>query len=259
MCRMAAYVGPTISLEQFLLKPAHSLVVQSYQPRELRYAKLNADGYGVGWYAPDGNPAVYTNPMPIWSDVNLPHLGRTLSTDLWMANVRSATAGLPACPMNTQPFWDEELLFMHNGLIKDFALSARTAMRQFLDPTVEAQVHGNTDSEYLFAVLRHLLLDDEELAVEEAISELFSLAEDWVGEREALLNLVVSDGDRIYATRHALNHEAPSLYYTTDDEQFPGGQVVASEALSETGVWQAVPEHNILILDPEEPPELLAL
>ena len=29
--------------------------------------------------------------------------------------------------------------------------------------------------------------------------------------------------------------------------------------LTESGVWQTVPEHQILILDPEEPPELLSL
>lgn len=259
MCRLAAYVGPAITLEQFLLQPSHSLVVQSWSPRELRYAKLNADGFGVGWYAPDGNPAAYVSPLPIWSDVNLSHLGRTLSTDLWLANVRSATGGLPACPMNTQPYYDTELLFMHNGFIKDFAVSTRPAMRDLLDPEIEAAVAGNTDSEYLFAVLRQLLLQDDELPIEEALSELFSLMADWLGDLPSLLNLVISDGERIYAARHALNHDCPSLYYTTDDEQFSGGQLVASEPLTETGFWQPVPEHHILILDPEEPPELLSL
>jgi glutamine amidotransferase len=70
---------------------------------------------------------------------------------------------------------------------------------------------------------------------------------------------VITDGQRLYATRHGLNHECPSLYYTTDDELFPGGQVIASERLTGDSYWQPVPEHHILILDPDKPPELLAL
>jgi glutamine amidotransferase len=69
----------------------------------------------------------------------------------------------------------------------------------------------------------------------------------------------VSDGERLYAVRHALDDEPPTLYYTADDEAFPNAQLMASERLTESAFWQAVPEHHILILDPEEPPELLSL
>ncbi|VAW79523.1 hypothetical protein MNBD_GAMMA13-168 [hydrothermal vent metagenome] len=71
--------------------------------------------------------------------------------------------------------------------------------------------------------------------------------------------MVVSDGERLYAVRHAIGDACPTLYYTTDDDAFPDGQLIASEPLTESGVWQSVPEHQILILDPEEPPELLSL
>ena len=39
------------------------------------------------------------------------------------------------------------------------------------------------------------------------------------------------------------------LYYTTDDELFPGGQLLASERFTDDSFWQPVPEHHILILD----------
>jgi gamma-glutamyl hercynylcysteine S-oxide hydrolase len=260
MCRLAGYVGPPISLERFLLHPPHSLVVQAWRPKELRYAALNADGFGIGWYAPDEAPAVYISPMPIWSDVNLPSLARTLSCDLWIAAVRSATAGQPTGYINTPPFHDGELLFTHNGLIRDFAATVRGTVREFLEPEIEAGVSGNTDSEYVFAVLRQLLAGDEDLSVEDAIGETMALLAEWLGEDQpALLNLLVSDGERLYATRHAISGECPSLYYTTDDECFPGGQAVASERLTESEFWLPVPEHHILILDPQEPPDLLAL
>jgi len=35
MCRMAAYLGPSIRLQQFLLQPEHSLVVQRSEERRV--------------------------------------------------------------------------------------------------------------------------------------------------------------------------------------------------------------------------------
>ena len=260
MCRIAAYLGPEIPLARFLLEPEHSLVVQSWAPRELKYARLNADGFGFAWYGPDDRPATYVNSLPIWSDVNLASLGRSLTGDLWLASVRSATSGFAAGPANTQPYCDEDVVFTHNGYLSNFHTATRPALCDFLAPPILAAIQGNTDSEYLFALIRHLLAEDDELALESAIGEAFSLLEDWAGDEVALLNLVMSDGERIYACRHAINHDSPSLYYTTDDEGFPdGAQLIASEALTTTGLWQPVPDHHILILDPEAPPELLAL
>ena len=259
MCRLAAYLGPEITLQQFLLDPPHSLYRQSWEPQELKYAKLNADGYGFGWYGPDGKPATYTSALPIWSDSNLSHLARSLSQPLWLAEVRSATPGNPVHQYNTAPFYDAELLYIHNGFIREFHQQLLQHITALLEPVIAADINGNTDSEYLFASLRQLLADDTDLTVPAALERLFELLTDWIDEQPALMNFVVTDGQRLYATRHGLNHECPSLYYTTDDELFPGGQVIASERLTGDSFWQPVPEHYILVLDPEKPPELLAL
>jgi glutamine amidotransferase len=259
MCRLAAYLGPAISLQQFLLDPPHSLYRQSWEPRELVYARLNADGYGFGWYAPDSSPAIYTSILPIWSDSNLPHLARTLSNPLWLAEVRSATQGNPVHQFNTQPFLDMQHLFLHNGLIRDFHQDIRPAMSRILAPEIAAGIHGNTDSEYLFACLRQLLAENPRLPLPDALRRLFDLLAEWIDEQPALLNIVITEGERLYAARHGLNHECPSLYYTTDDELFPGGQLIASERFTEDSFWQPVPEHHLLILDQQNPPELLAL
>ncbi|MDX9766018.1 MAG: ergothioneine biosynthesis protein EgtC [Ectothiorhodospiraceae bacterium] len=260
MCRHAAYLGPPIPLARFLLEPAHGLLQQATAPRELLYAGLNGDGFGFGWYAPDDGTAVYRNPAPIWTDPNLEALGRSLEADLWIATVRSATPGFPPGLINTQPFHDGDHLFTHNGFIRDFTRSLRPALLRILHPDIEAAVRGNTDSEYLFALLRQMLWEDGGRAPEVAIAETLGLVEEWADDAPALLNLLFSDGERIYATRHAINHACPSLYYTTDDEAFPdGAQLVASECLTEDGLWHTVPEHHILILDAEAPPELIAL
>ena len=259
MCRIAAYLGEPVALSHFLLDPPHSLEVQGWAPQELKYAKLNADGFGFAWYDSEDRPAAYINPAPIWSDPNLPHLARTLVSPLWVASVRSATAGNPVNHVNTQPFIDSEFLFDHNGLIDDFHGSVQQNMIRQLAPELLATIRGNTESEYLFAALRQLLDDNPDLPVETALAELMDNIATWTEGHRCLLNLVVSDGERLYAVRHAIGDDCPSLYYTTDDEMFPGAQLIASERLTGSAFWQSVPEHQILILDPEEPPELFSL
>lgn len=259
MCRMAAYQGPVIPLSQFIEEPVHSLIIQSYLPQELVYAKVNADGYGIGWYDDDGMPACYVQPSPIWSDPNLESLSRSLRSSMWLANVRSATAGLAVNHANTQPFHDEEIIFMHNGYIRGFNSGIRKKISDTLDTEIESGINGTTDSEYLFAMLRQQLKEDPELAFEDAFLNIFEQLENWLGEQEALLNIIVTDGELIYAARHAVNHVCPSLYYTTDDEDFPNGQLIASERMTTSDFWQPVPEHNILIMETDQPPELIAI
>lgn len=257
MCRFATYLGPDISLGRFLLEPSHSLVRQAWQPREMQTALLNADGFGIGWYNQNG-PATYRNVMPIWADPNLAELGRSLERGFWVGHVRSATPGFGAGFANTQPFVDGELMFVHNGFITGFSAGVRQQLRRWLASAIEADIHGNTDSEYLFAILRQLLAEDEERDLADALRLLQDLLNDW-GAEHALLNLLLTDGSRVVALRHALDADCPSLYFTTDDDMFPGAQLIASEPLTETGVWQTVPPHHLLILDPDEPPQLVAL
>jgi len=226
MCRLAAYLGPAIPLQQFLIDPPHSLYRQSWEPRELKYAKLNADGYGFGWYNRERIASTYTCTAPIWGDSNLPDLAATLYEPLWIAEVRSATPGNPVHTFNTAPFSDDKYLFAHNGFIRDFHAQVLPGMLQLLSSGSIAKIQGNTDSEYLFITLCQLLLEDKKTDMAGAIRKLFSLVADWVDDQTTLLNLVISDGERLYAARHGLNHESPSLYYTTDDELFPDGQLI---------------------------------
>ncbi len=259
MCRLAAYLGVPVPLGRFLFDPPHGLPRQAWAPQELRYARLNADGFGVGWYGEDARPLTYINPAPIWSDPNLTQLGRALRSGLWIGSVRSATEGNPVSHANTQPFRDEELLFDHNGFIEGFHTGLRARLCAELRPEFLAAIRGNTESEHLFALLRQMLAEDTALSMERALARLVHRVEAWNDGRVALLNILVSDGSRIYALRHAVADPCPSLYYNTDDELFPDGQLIASERLTESDYWQVVPEHQILILDPGRPPELVEL
>ena len=153
---------------------------------------------------------------------------------------------------------DEFDVGLHQGFLEDFSRLRRT-LRDFLEPRLEAEIQSNTDSEHLFALLRHLLNDDPELTIEQALLALFDLLASWVGEGRSLLNLIVTDGECVYAARHAINTDCPALYYSIDDDTFPEAQLVASGPLTDSEFWQPVPEYHLLILSPHKPPELFAL
>ncbi|MHB8253244.1 MAG: ergothioneine biosynthesis protein EgtC [Acidiferrobacter sp.] len=257
MCRLAAYLGPPLSLGQFLLAPKHGLLLQSYAPREMHEGHVNVDGYGVGWLATNGELAHMTHSIPIWADHNLATLGRNLTSSLWVASVRNATTGLANHPANTQPYLTDGLLFLHNGSLANFPV-IRTAMRRMLAPEIENSIEGTTDSEYLFALLRQMLRGTD-FDPRETLRELAQCAVDQLGVERALMNIIVTDGERLYALRHAINAPSPTLYFTSDDEDYPGATLIASEPTTDGAYWQPIPEHHILTIDANKPAELISL
>jgi len=255
MCRLAAYLGPYIRLSELLLEPSRSLLRQSHgEPAAVSYP----GGFGMGWYAADGSPAVYTQPLPIWTDINLPHLAHSIYARLFLAVIESAAAPFGAGPCPGQPYYDSRLLFLHQGFLSDFSRLRRT-IRDFLEPRLEAEIRSNTASEHLFALLRHLLSDDSDLTIEQALAALLDLLASWVGEQSNLLNLIVADSTGLYVVRQAWHADCPALYYSVDDESFPDAQLVASEPLTDSEFWLPLPESHLLTLSPRKPPELFAL
>lgn len=257
MCRLAAYLGPPLTLGQFLIDPPHSLIKQSWAPAEMNEAKLNADGFGFGWYA-DGKSATYKNTQPIWSDSNLDSLGMSLRSHVWMANVRSATPGQATSLDNTQPFVNEQHLYLHNGYIEDFNPSIRLRFHETLLPAIQTSINGHTDSEYIFAIIRQQIAQDNsglDSILPRAMAELSKL----LAEGSALLNFIISDGQKLYAIRHATNAQCPSLYYTLEEETYPDAGLIASECLTASANWQAVEEHSLLIIAENEDPKIISL
>jgi glutamine amidotransferase len=218
----------------------------------------DALGFGIGWYALDAAPAVYSSAVPGKLNVNLPHLGRSVSSGLWLLH-KHTTDGEAILEYPRQPLCDDSFLFAQQGGLEGFRTQLCPVIRQFLAPEIEGGIRGNSTAEYLFAVLRHLLADDEEMSLDQALVEMFKLLDDWLEESSAQLNVLISDGEGWYAARHAINAACAPLYFTTDDEAYPDAELIASEPLTDSEFWQPVPEHHVLILDPYEPPELIAL
>lgn len=245
MCRLLGYLGPAIQLDKLLYKPEHSLIVQSYQPREMTSGVVNADGFGVGWYHPqrEAYPYTYRNLLPIWSDLNLPQLSRYVESSCVLSYVRSATAGQAVDMSNCQPFTHENLLFIHNGAINNFRQSLYRPIRDSLDDDTYQGIDGTTDSEHIFA----LLLDELKVndSLEKAVANVLMQLKKLAADLSFSANLVVSNGKQIVASRYAHNTSSPTLYWLRDDPIYPDAVIVASEPLFD-GNWNSFPERTVI-------------
>ena len=119
MCRHLAYVGMPATLRTLLIDPPHGLYRQAWAPRRQRFGTVNADGFGVGWYAPDDPaPARYRRPAPIWGDESFADIARVTRTGALLAAVRCATEGTDLGTAAVAPFASGSWLFSHNGKVE---------------------------------------------------------------------------------------------------------------------------------------------
>lgn len=255
MCRLLGYIGRPIQLDRLLLKPEHSLVVQSYQPREMTSGVVNADGFGIGWYHPKQqiDPFTYKNLLPIWNDSNLPHLSRYIESGCILGCVRSATPGQPVDLSNCPPFGDRRIMGVHNGFIENFRETLYRPIRNQLGDDIYQQIGGTTDSEHIFALYLASLditadyHKQEHPPLASALhSTLTTLTEMAKSENVRFsANLILTNGHQLVASRFANRSVAPSLYWLRDDPNFPESVTIASEPLFD-GDWKQFPEQSII-------------
>lgn len=249
MCRLFGYLGPPILLDRILCKPEHSLVVQSYKPREMTSGSLNADGFGVGWHHPqrETDPFTYKSTVPIWNEVNISSLSRYVESGCILACVRSATAGQVLDLSNCQPFVRDRLQFVHNGAIKNFRQTLYRPIRNQLSDKIYQSIDGTTDSEHIFALFSELRKDGT-LSIEETWHETLKVLTEIAvskGEVEISANVIISDGTQLVASRFASGNTPPSLYWLRDDPTFPEAVIIASEPLF-AGNWHPCPPQSII-------------
>ena len=249
MCRLLAYQGIPQSLEKLIAKPEHSLIVQSYQPREMTAGVINADGFGIGWYHPDRDtqPFIYKHTQPIWTDINLPHLSRYVETGCMLSYVRSATPGQAVSLSNCQPFEDGKLLFIHNGFIDNFRSGLYKQIRDLLPHHLYQAIDGTTDSEHIFALFCNELHTHPEWSLESALQRTLQILRELVeAERTTIsANIVISDGTRSIAARFAHRTTVPSLYWIKNHVDYPDAVILASEPIF-AGNWQICPMQSII-------------
>ncbi|MEM7294946.1 MAG: class II glutamine amidotransferase, partial [Pseudomonadota bacterium] len=205
MCRHAAYLGPRISLARFALDPAHNMIDQAIHPREMRVGRINADGFGVGWFSAEGVPGAYRNIQPIWSDSNLKDLGVALHSESWIALVRGASPGLGVSIDNTHPFSDDRWHFTLNGIITDFASTLRPEITARLNPERAGAIRGHTDAEFIFALLQQFAEEDPDATTPVNLVRVVQYLLEIAGDVEIALSVLLNERDRLYALRYAIN------------------------------------------------------
>ncbi|MFJ8029212.1 ergothioneine biosynthesis protein EgtC [Streptomyces sp. NPDC096032] len=234
MCRHLAYLGPEEPLVRILTEPPHSLFRQSWAPRRQRYGTVNADGFGVGWYArEDPVPARYRRAGPIWADLSFADLARVVRSGALLAAVRDATLAGADAEAAAAPFAAGRWLFSHNGAVAGWPDSAASLVSA-LPPVDLLSFEARNDSAFVWALVLHRLRSGDDPA--RALGETArAFAEAAPASR---LNLLLTDGGTIAATAWG-----DTLWYRTE----PGrGTVVASEPYDDDPLWQEVPDRTVL-------------
>ncbi|MCT4610879.1 MAG: class II glutamine amidotransferase [Pelagimonas sp.] len=242
MCRIAAYQGPDIPLENIVTAPAHSLSAQSHHAEEAKLS-VNGDGFGIAWYSPDNfRPGVYRDVLPAWSDANLNNLCRMVRSGLFLAHVRASTVG-ETSRANCHPFSFQNWSFCHNGQIPAFP-QTRRALEAALPDDLYNLRQGSTDSEILFLTLMAHEFPNDPLG---ALHNVLRLIAAEPGAAPNRITCVLSDGKALYAFRHATDKKAPTLYYS--DVLDNGGRAFASEPLcGNHDRWHEVPQDTLVVL-----------
>ena len=239
MCRIAAYVGPAIPLENIIVRPKHSLLQQSQHATEAKLA-VNGDGFGIAWYDSDSAPGLHRDVLPAWADGNLTSLCRMVRSRLFISHVRASTMG-ETSRANCHPFTYENWSFCHNGQVPHFP-AIRRRLEQALPDALYAARGGTTDSEMVFlTLLANGLARDPDAAMERTLAALGD------GPEPVKITCVFSDGVLLYGFRFASQGVAPTLYASSVLDN--GGRALASEPLcGMASAWTEVLHNRVVTL-----------
>lgn len=254
MCRHLAYVGPVVRLGALIVDPPFALERQADSPRHQDDGVDNVDGFGVAWYdAPRVAPHRHRKAVSVTKDPALAELAALTGTAV-LAAIRNASEGIDLRETNTAPYTSGQWAFSHNGFVKDFVhVSADGAARwgtvrdriaDLLPSRRRDCVEGTTDSEMLFALC--LAAIDAGTDPAGALVRTIHTVADLSGHEDSRLNLLLTDGDSIHATRWG-----NSLFALQSGKGEPASVVVASEPYDDDPNWTEVPDRCVLVATPD--------
>jgi predicted glutamine amidotransferase len=296
MCRLVAYLGEQVVLDEVLFQPDSSIVEQAVHPQLL--SAMNLAGFGVvAWddQSPSADlPWTYRTAGLPFFDRNLRALSRKARATATLAHVRGVLLSDREVvnEQNVHPFQYEgiPIALAMNGDLDRFS-EMRNELADLVAPEFARKVEGTTDTEWLYAlILSHLenphapAADPEELAaaVEKALRQVRDVRERRGLVRQSAVNLVISDGRCLIATRFAFDygwyHEGwtfaggerrydyTTLWYAAGSgygrhggewNVGPGDPstslIVASEPLTiDRSTWLEVPEYCLMVAAPGE-------
>jgi predicted glutamine amidotransferase len=252
MCRLfglSAGAEP-VSARIWLLEAPDSLAAQSHH---------NPDGTGLGIF--DGTrPVVHRAPIAAFDDAAFAREAREERSPSFLAHVRFASTGAKTVE-NTHPFEQDGRLFAHNGVLEGL----RQIEAELGDDT--ALLHGQTDSERLFALITHEIRGnggDVRAGIVAAVG--------WVIANVPIysLNLILTTPSELFALRYpdtntlfllerpagggdgdgALHHHSDLGTCVRSDEAAERPVVVvASERMDDDPGWRKVAPGELLHVD----------
>jgi glutamine amidotransferase len=293
MCRALVYLGRPVLLDNLLYQPDSALIRQSYMPKMLHM--LNLAGFGLrAWDPQSVDPqraySYYSQALPVF-DRNLQNLAQKIRATCLLAHVRGVaySSRVEISMQNVHPFHFAglPLVMAHNGDLARF-VDMKPLLAQYIKPQFLAQIHGTTDSEWIYALLVSQLEDpagtlaaDEMFEAIERTLEIIRAVRAKLGIRQSSsVNLFAANGSQVAAVRYCFDfgcyrtedpakvHEANlsflSLWYTLGREyalhdgewKMIGGAesadaiIVASEPLTrDTSSWIELPEYGALFAE----------
>jgi len=280
MCRVWAHLGDPMLIDEPLFGAENSLITQSVSPSLM--SLLNIGGFGLlAWdsesRAPEEPYAYRTPNVPVF-DRNLKALAAKVHAHAAVAHVRGVVydPSERVGPQNLHPFRfpGARVALAQNGDLYGFA-AMRYDLLEHLRPGLAERIEGTTDTEWVYALVLSQLEDPfgpagaDELA--EAVTQALDVLRE-VRDRRGIavqspVNLVVTDGESMVATRFAFDYG----WYPDDDSFFAGEReydfttlwttrsadgrsvTIASEPLTHDRTdWLEVPEYALLTFSPRE-------
>jgi glutamine amidotransferase len=293
MCRILSYLGNPILIEDLLYKPDNSFIKQSYHPKYMSHL-LNLAGFGlVAWETTSHHPKIpyiyKTYQLPFY-DENLRNLAAKITPHCFLTHIRGVAYNERkiVSNQNVHPFIFDgtNIALAHNGALFDFD-KMKYDLLEYILPEYQIQIHGTTDSEWLYALfLSQLTQNDGSLKTDviiDAINKTLKILRKIRNKHNIAvnspINLFITNGEFIAATRFVFDFgwqplDAPasthfsyhSLWYTFGegygfyDNEFKmkvsekkSSIIIASEPLTEdTTTWIEVPEYTLMVVRLED-------
>lgn len=267
MCRLYSLSAnePT-KVECTLVYAQNALLRQSRA--DLR-GKDHSDGWGIACYR-GGVPQVERRATAAHGDIHFSTTAERVYSTKVVAHVRRATVGQPSLE-NTHPFTHGPWTFAHNGTLRGMDRLEEQLLRETPEKLRLLRA-GSTDSELIFYWLLGRMqargqssgeacaeLEGLADAVGDGVAALARRADAVDGERPSRLNLMLTDGRVLVASRWnnslffvrrrgVRDCEICGIPHVVHDEAVDYRAVVlASEPIS-SEVWEEVPEGTIVVV-----------
>ena len=268
MCRLYGFISnePT-KVGCTLVRSQNALMLQS---RSDEFGRSHSDGWGIGYYD-NFQPKLVHRTAAAYQCLHFSHTAERLYSNIIISHVRLATIGKPAIE-NCHPFRWGNWIFAHNGTVQGMG-TLRAELTDELSSEHREAIRGSTDSELIFHWVMQRLsvgraantvvcksLERSMEIVGESLASLESRCREITSTRPARLNILLSDGNVMIATRLGnslswthrdgirdceicgiphVHHNLGSAYRAT---------LLASEPMTHE-IWEEVPDRSVFAID----------